>query len=215
MNARALSHPRGIERLRWPGIRCPRRRRRGWGCIGERRTDLAGHDRGRGLRRPVPPAGVHVAGGTSRTEWWRASVRGMPTEYDSHLPRFASQMTNAWVPPAESVRSSVWRPRRYLFGSRARASGAASVGPAARCRRFRGCGAHRRLRRLPYAKPAVKGCRIPGRTRHRCSPSVEEGDESVHPDSQHHEEHRQASGSRQKPGEPAFPAARFVRSGEH
>lgn len=50
------------------------------------------------------------------------SVMVIPTEYDSHLPRFASQATNSWVPPPESVRISVRRPRRYFFGIWASAS---------------------------------------------------------------------------------------------
>jgi hypothetical protein len=45
----------------------------------------------------------------------------MPTEYDSRLPRCASQPTNSCVPPAESVRTCVVRPRRCCLGSRARA----------------------------------------------------------------------------------------------
>ncbi|CAM5241694.1 hypothetical protein SHIRM173S_10125 [Streptomyces hirsutus] len=52
MNARALSHPHGIERLRWPGIRCPRRRRRGRG-VHRRAPNRLGWARPRA--RPPPP----------------------------------------------------------------------------------------------------------------------------------------------------------------
>lgn len=50
--------------------------------------------------------------GTCSTARWMGSVMVIPTEYDSHLPRWASQATNSWVPPPESVRMRVWRPRR-------------------------------------------------------------------------------------------------------
>lgn len=43
----------------------------------------------------------------SASVWWMASVMVIPTEHDSHRPRFASQATNLWVPPPESVRISV------------------------------------------------------------------------------------------------------------
>jgi hypothetical protein len=54
-----------------------------------------------------PVAGVQAEPGTFPTAWWMASVMVMPTEYDSHLPRLASLVTNSWVPPPESVRMSV------------------------------------------------------------------------------------------------------------
>ncbi len=57
-------------------------------------------------------ADVQADAGTARTAWWRASVRVMPTEYDNQRLRLASQSTNSWVPPPESVRISVCRPRR-------------------------------------------------------------------------------------------------------
>lgn len=55
----------------------------------------------------------------------------MPIEYDSHLPRWASQATNSWVPPPESVRISVRRPRQGRFGSWASVSVVASMWSAA------------------------------------------------------------------------------------
>lgn len=76
-------------------------------------------------------AGVQADAGTFRTAWWMASVMVMPTEYDSHRPRRVSQATNSWVPPPESVRISVCRPRRSRFGSWARASLVASMWSAA------------------------------------------------------------------------------------
>jgi len=41
-------------------------------------------------------AGVQAEAGTFRTAWWMASVMVIPTGYDSHLPRWASQATNSW-----------------------------------------------------------------------------------------------------------------------
>ncbi|GAP52739.1 uncharacterized protein SAZU_7618, partial [Streptomyces azureus] len=46
-------------------------------------------------------AGVQAEAGTFETAWWTASVMVIPTEYDSHRPRRASQATNSWVPPPE------------------------------------------------------------------------------------------------------------------
>lgn len=69
-----------------------------------------------------------------------ASVMVMPTEYGSRLPCFASQATYSWVPPAESVRISIRRPRRHLFGSWARASWAVVMSSTAVLRLvFPGC----------------------------------------------------------------------------
>lgn len=71
---------------------------------------------------PGSVAAVQAEAETFGTAWWIWSVVVMPTEYDSHLPHWASQATNSWVPPPESVRISVRRPRRYFFGSWARPS---------------------------------------------------------------------------------------------
>lgn len=49
-------------------------------------------------------AGVHAPAGTFRPAACIGSVMAMPTEYDSHCARLASQATNSWVPPPESQR---------------------------------------------------------------------------------------------------------------
>ncbi|GAA1879943.1 hypothetical protein GCM10009753_04040 [Streptantibioticus ferralitis] len=75
-------------------------------------TAVQGHREGwrSQLRRPVCTSCAAAA-------WWTASVMVIPTEYDSHRPRMQSQPRKAWVPPTESVRISVWRPRRTHLGS--------------------------------------------------------------------------------------------------
>ncbi len=55
----------------------------------------------------------------------------MPTEQESQRRRWASQATKSWVPPAESVRIRVCRPRRHFFGSWARARRVAVMWSAA------------------------------------------------------------------------------------
>ncbi|MEU0216535.1 hypothetical protein ABZ281_15995 [Streptomyces sp. NPDC006265] len=58
-------------------------------------------------------AGVHATSGTLSTAWWIASVTVMPTECDSHRPRFASQATNARVDDLFVVRRK--RPAEFLL----------------------------------------------------------------------------------------------------
>ncbi|MFJ4844414.1 MULTISPECIES: hypothetical protein [unclassified Streptomyces] len=60
-----------------------------------------------------------------------ASVMVVPTECDSRRPRAVCQFRRAWVPPAESVRIGVWRPRRNVFGSWAGVIRVASMWSAA------------------------------------------------------------------------------------
>jgi hypothetical protein len=60
-----------------------------------------------------------------------ASVMVIPTEYDNHLPRWASQATNSWVPPPESARISVCWPRRNRFDIWSRANLVAPMWSAA------------------------------------------------------------------------------------
>ncbi|MFI6541613.1 hypothetical protein ACIBO9_00080 [Streptomyces prunicolor] len=74
-------------------------------------------------------AAVRVAGGTVGAARWIWSVIVVLAEYGGCPPRRAGRVTDAWVLPPESVRTGVRRPRRYFFGSRARA-GRAGAGRA-------------------------------------------------------------------------------------
>lgn len=100
----------------------------------------------------ISPSGLQAGAGICKSAWWMALVMEIPTEYDSHGLRVASQATNLWLPRVESQRISLFCPCRCFS--------AAGPGPACgldgqrRCWR-RGTGAQRSRDRLPGAAAAM------------------------------------------------------------